>query len=151
MWETLMSCGLSVLFGACITGCEAFQTGPEMAKSVMKDVELIVGSTLSQVDWGNVLANASGQVVNPEYITEGVAGTGIYWKAKIQMVGGDLKVGLQAAGEGGQFDRELFDKITDIQNSERLSVQARKDLILQTIAEWVRSKAGPTPEPATPP
>lgn len=124
-----------------LTGCDVINTGPRMANEIGKTTAEGVKVLISQMKPETMRAGMDGKINDPRYRVRAFVGAGTLIDIEVSLTGAELGFDVGAEGVGGDMDRETFNTLIGLHNSE-LPSEARQRLMAEVIADWVR-KQGP--------
>jgi hypothetical protein len=128
-----------------LAGCGLNEIQVERASVVEQSKAIVMKLTdAAKIDQVNLAAR--GEVTNPEYRYEWFAGTGLFSTGRIQAVGVELSGEAMGAGVGNAAatDPDLREKLYGILQRRDISAIEQRELITQTLADWLNRKTANT-------
>lgn len=130
------------LGGILLAGCSQAEAERQAVVDQSKAILFKVADA-AKIDTSSL--QAGGVLKNPQYVYEWFGGTGVYSRGSVQVVGVEINADVRGSGTGqATVDADLRERIYQVLQRKEINAEARKQLILETITEWLKSKAATT-------
>lgn len=127
------------LGGILLEGCSQAEAERQAVVDQSKAILFKVADA-AKIDTSSL--QAGGVLKNPQYVYEWFGGSGIYSRGSVQVVGVEINADVRGSGTGeATVDADLRERIYQVLQRKEINAEARKQLIIETITEWLKSKA----------